>query len=159
MEQLKHRFALLVAYGSDRAFDIIEQEQGSVTPLQLAPQGPGPRPPDRARVMEERERTTRELADGLSRKDRVKYAMGELRNQAAYLDSDLRPRLSEIRVPTLVLHGDADSQVPYELGKELAQGIPNAEFTTIPGAGHGVMQWEIAIKAIRGFCDKITSSR
>ena len=159
VEQLKHRFELLVANGPNKAFDMIEQEQGSVASLQLAPQGAGPRPPGRAPLLEERQRQVKGLTDALSREDRGKFAMGELRNQAAYADSDLRSRLSEINVPTIVLHGDLDTQVPFELGKELAQMISGAEFITVPGSGHGVMQWEMAMTAIRAFCDNVSASQ
>jgi len=53
------------------------------------------------------------------------------------------------------LHGDADTQVPYDLGKELTLYIDGSEFVTIPDAGHGIMQWDQAISAIRKFCDGI----
>jgi pimeloyl-ACP methyl ester carboxylesterase len=91
----------------------------------------------------------------LSREEKIKYYIGELRNQAAYIDSDLRGDLHDISTPTLILHGDADTQVPYDLGKELTLYIDGSEFVTIPDAGHGIMQWDQAISAIRKFCDGI----
>jgi pimeloyl-ACP methyl ester carboxylesterase len=48
----------------------------------------------------------------------------------------VRERLGEIRVPTLVIHGDADPLVPYPNGQALATGIPNAKLSTYPGVGH-----------------------
>ena len=47
-----------------------------------------------------------------------------------------RARLSEIRVPTLVIHGDCDPLVPYPNGQVLAAEIPGAKFLTLPGVGH-----------------------
>ena len=98
------------------------------------------------------------MLHNLTRADQVRYAIGELRNQAAYLDSDLRERLGEINLPTLVVHGDGDLQVPYALGVELANGIAGAELVTVPGAGHGVMGWTTAVEAIRGFCDRTVAA-
>lgn len=45
--------------------------------------------------------------------------------------------LARIPHPTCVLHGDADLVVPVELGRYLADTIPHARFTELPGAGHG----------------------
>lgn len=157
-EIVQRRIQLLETQGAEAAFDLIQREQAGSNPLVLAPRGSGPRPPGRAQALEERSRRVQELVQSLDRTDRTRYAIGELRNQAAYLGSDLRPRLREIVVPTLIVHGDGDLQVPYTLGVELADGIPEAEMVTIAGAGHGIMQWEEAVKAIRGFCDHILSA-
>jgi pimeloyl-ACP methyl ester carboxylesterase len=41
------------------------------------------------------------------------------------------------RVPALLLHGDADSIIPYELGRELHDAIPGPkQFVAIPGGDH-----------------------
>jgi pimeloyl-ACP methyl ester carboxylesterase len=45
-------------------------------------------------------------------------------------------RLENIRVPTLVLHGDADRLVPPGNGQLLADKIPGARLTMFPGASH-----------------------
>ena len=47
-----------------------------------------------------------------------------------------RARLGEIRVPTLVIHGDSDPLVPYPNGQALAAEIPSAKLLTLPGVGH-----------------------
>lgn len=47
-----------------------------------------------------------------------------------------RPRLHEIKSPTLVLHGTHDRAVPISLGRVLADGIPGATMVTFPRAGH-----------------------
>jgi pimeloyl-ACP methyl ester carboxylesterase len=156
-EVVRNRINFLEAHGPEATFDTIQKEQDGPTPLVLAPGGSGPRPPEHAQALEERNRKVQELLSNLSRADRVRYAIGELRNQAAYLDSDLRERLGEINMPTLVVHGDGDLQVPYDLGVELANGIAGAKLVTVPGAGHGVMQWSMAVEAIWAFCDRIYS--
>ena len=46
--------------------------------------------------------------------------------------------LRELRLPTLVAHGDHDTVVPFEYGQIFAQRIPQAEFRAFPGAGHGL---------------------
>ena len=54
----------------------------------------------------------------------------------AFHVGDAHARLNEIRVPTLVIHGDADPVVPYANGQALAANIPNAKFVTLAGVGH-----------------------
>lgn len=49
---------------------------------------------------------------------------------------DLRPALSRVVQPTLILHGEADPLVPITSAQWLAQTLPNAKLVTLPGAGH-----------------------
>lgn len=49
---------------------------------------------------------------------------------------DLHDRLAEIGVPALVIHGEADASIAPEIGRNLADGLQNAEFVIVPGAGH-----------------------
>lgn len=44
--------------------------------------------------------------------------------------------LDEVRVPTLVIHGDADTVVPFEQGQRSAGEIPGAGFLPIPSGSH-----------------------
>jgi 3-oxoadipate enol-lactonase len=46
------------------------------------------------------------------------------------------PRLDQISVPALVVHGDADPLVPYDNGQFLAANIKTAQLLTYPGVGH-----------------------
>lgn len=50
---------------------------------------------------------------------------------------DLTPRLAEIRVPSLVIHGAADIAIPLGPARALAAGL-HAELVTVEGAGHAV---------------------
>jgi pimeloyl-ACP methyl ester carboxylesterase len=45
-----------------------------------------------------------------------------------------------IHVPTLVMHGEADSVIPVGAGRALAQAIPGAKLITYPGVGHVPME-------------------
>jgi len=49
---------------------------------------------------------------------------------------DVRERLGEIAVPTLVAHGDVDPLVSIKGGQLLAAGIPGAILKVYPGVGH-----------------------
>ncbi|MGH9202397.1 MAG: alpha/beta hydrolase [Vicinamibacterales bacterium] len=45
--------------------------------------------------------------------------------------------MASVQVPTLVLHGDADSVIPYRLGQRLYEAIPGPKrFVTIAGGDH-----------------------
>ncbi len=48
---------------------------------------------------------------------------------------ELRARLSALRIPALVLHGEADP-LPVRPARELAALLPNAELGVLPGTGH-----------------------
>ncbi len=52
---------------------------------------------------------------------------------------DVRDRLREIRVPTLVITGSRDTTVSPTVQEELARGIPGAQHAVIEGAGHAVI--------------------
>lgn len=49
---------------------------------------------------------------------------------------DVRDRLGEIRVPTLILTGTEDRLTPLSQGRLLADGIPGARLVEVSGAGH-----------------------
>ena len=86
------------------------------------------------------ERFARIAAENLARID------GIAATQQAYLDigDSLESRLSELKMPTLVVHGDADSRIPVECGRSLASGIAGSELHVIAGAEHGLMTNEAA---------------
>lgn len=49
---------------------------------------------------------------------------------------DVRPILSAIRVPTLILHRTEDRMVPVEHARYLARHIPGAKYVELPGTDH-----------------------
>jgi pimeloyl-ACP methyl ester carboxylesterase len=55
---------------------------------------------------------------------------------ASLYETDLSPRLEEIRVPTLGIYGQKDRIVDPEQGELLAQGAPEAELCFFDGSGH-----------------------
>ena len=65
------------------------------------------------------------------------YPQGVTRQFAAIVaNGDRRPKLKNIKVPTVVLHGADDPLVPVAGGKDTADNIPGAELRVIPGMGH-----------------------
>ncbi len=56
----------------------------------------------------------------------------------AFAETDFRPDMAKVDVPTLVIHGDGDQIVPFETtGKLAAQQIKGAELKVYKGAPHG----------------------
>jgi 3-oxoadipate enol-lactonase len=49
---------------------------------------------------------------------------------------DVRSRLGEISAPTLVVAGAEDPATTGEMMRELAEGIPGAQFVVVPAAAH-----------------------
>lgn len=57
----------------------------------------------------------------------------------AFGETDFRGDLGGIRVPTLVIHGDADQTVPIDVsGRKAAAAIPGARLLVYEGAPHAV---------------------
>ncbi len=71
-----------------------------------------------------------------------------IRQMQAIMESDRTARLTDIRAPTLVVHGTDDPLVPYPNGELLAREIPGARLVTLPGCGHMPM-WECPTELVR----------
>ena len=57
----------------------------------------------------------------------------------AFSSTDFRPDLAAFTVPTLLIHGTADSTVPIEPTAEAAaKAIPHAQLIRYEGAPHGL---------------------
>ncbi len=54
---------------------------------------------------------------------------------ASYGDWDIRPQLRTLRVPTLVVHGEAEA-IPMDLVEEWVTSLPNARLVKVPNAAH-----------------------
>ncbi|KQQ27877.1 MULTISPECIES: alpha/beta fold hydrolase [unclassified Frondihabitans] len=64
---------------------------------------------------------------------------GTLDCTVAFATTDFRDDLTKIDVPTLVIHGDSDAIVPFEVsGKRTHEAVANSELVVIEGAPHGV---------------------
>ena len=59
-------------------------------------------------------------------------------------DIDVRPLLSQVKTPTLVIHCDRDRAVAPERGRELAAAIPGARYVSLPSANHLMLEDEPA---------------
>jgi len=59
-----------------------------------------------------------------------------VRSGGAELLRDLEPALGRLRVPALVVWGEADLLTPPEEGRRLARALPDASFELIARAGH-----------------------
>ena len=69
---------------------------------------------------------------------------GIVKTIQSYLDikDSLESRLSELTMPTMIVHGTADSRINVECGRQLHQGIAASELHIIPGAEHGLLSNE-----------------
>ena len=71
--------------------------------------------------------------------DRSYYPDGTARQIAAILASGSRKEaLKNVKIPTLVIHGEADPLVPVDGGKDTAASIPGAKLMIIEGMGHDI---------------------
>jgi pimeloyl-ACP methyl ester carboxylesterase len=69
--------------------------------------------------------------------DRAWHPEGTARQLVAVLASpDRTPELRRLRVPTLVVHGDADPLIDPSGGEATARAIPGAELWMLRGVGH-----------------------
>ena len=69
---------------------------------------------------------------------------------ARYLETtgefDVTGLLSQVRVPTLVMHARGDAQVPLEVGRQLSAGIPSARFVALQGDNHVLLEQDPAMQ-------------
>ena len=69
---------------------------------------------------------------------------------AIVASGDRTGQLAAISVPTLVIHGDADSLIDVSGGRATAAAIPGAELLVIPGMGHELPPavWPTVVPAV-----------
>jgi 3-oxoadipate enol-lactonase len=74
---------------------------------------------------------------------------------------DLRPELSKVKVPALVMVGEQDEATPPPMSRELAAGLPDARLKIIPGCAHvpQLQSPEVFLEAIGGFLPARDSAR
>jgi pimeloyl-ACP methyl ester carboxylesterase len=76
-------------------------------------------------------------ADAHAAYDRCWDPDGRARQAMAVMASPSRVEaLGSLRVPTLVVHGDADRLVPLESGRATAEAVPGARLEIVNGMGH-----------------------
>jgi pimeloyl-ACP methyl ester carboxylesterase len=72
----------------------------------------------------------------------LKTIMSETRATAtrsmahALAEADLRAALPSIRIPTLLIYGDADERSPPSVAQDLHRRIPKSRLVLLPGLGH-----------------------
>ncbi|MEH6437920.1 alpha/beta fold hydrolase [Massilia sp. DD77] len=66
----------------------------------------------------------------------IRTAHPDLPDWFTSYQEDLTPRLAALRIPTLLLWGDADPISPVAAGRRLASLLPRASLEVIPGGGH-----------------------
>jgi len=94
------------------------------------------------------------LAEAGAAFDRGQDAEGINRQTLAMLNSaDRRPMLKSIAMPCLVIHGADDRILLPELGREIGQLIPGAQYEEIPGMGHIISPGlsPLLVKMVTGF--------
>ena len=90
---------------------------------------------------------------GATSYERAYDPAGRLRQQAAMLAAaDRRKELSEVHVPTLVMHGDADPLIRLTGGQATAEAVPGARFVVLPGVGHGAFPRQVWPMIIDSIC-------
>jgi pimeloyl-[acyl-carrier protein] methyl ester esterase len=67
---------------------------------------------------------------GAAQSDALAWGLERLRR------GDLRPQLSQVRAPTLVIAGESDRITPAAASRALAAALPNGRFSELRGAGH-----------------------
>ena len=87
----------------------------------------------------ENQRLLNSRATQVPRALRVRYFVAELRTLKGYIDADVAAYAREVAVPTLVLHGSDDREVPVEWARELALTVPDARFEVFDGASHSLV--------------------
>jgi pimeloyl-ACP methyl ester carboxylesterase len=77
---------------------------------------------------------------------------------AVRASADRTDGLRALDVPTLVIHGTADTLIPPDGGERTAELIPGAELLLIEGMGHDYPpevwpRWATAVRALRDHAD------
>jgi class 3 adenylate cyclase/pimeloyl-ACP methyl ester carboxylesterase len=78
-----------------------------------------------------------------------------VRNLVANGEVDVTSLLSQVRVPTLVIHSRHDARVPMESGRRMAAAIPGARFVVLESRNHLIVEDEPAfarlVEEVRAF--------
>jgi len=70
---------------------------------------------------------------------------------------DVRPLLSQVKAPTIVIHCDRDQVILPERGRLVAAQIPGARYVSLPGANHLMLEeepaWSLFLEEVGLFLD------
>lgn len=75
----------------------------------------------------------------------------------AFAEADLRDVLGDVRVPTLLLHGEDDTRSPLGVAEHLHREIPRSKLVTMPGLGHEAFAEAPAVfnRHVREFLERL----
>ena len=105
-----------------------------------------------------RDEALRRALATVSDEELFRLSTGVVRNAEAFQGYDFTSRLVELAMPVCVIHGTADTTVPYAWGEALHKGIPGSEFHAIQGADHGVLLDREAQQLLRAWANRIVST-
>jgi class 3 adenylate cyclase len=77
----------------------------------------------------------------------------------SFTQIDVRSLLSQVAVPTLVLHRRGDQSVPFEAGRDLASHIPQARFVPLEGDNHLYLEGEPDVQAFFDAVEEFLGTR
>ena len=98
---------------------------------------------------------TKEQTDWFNELQRVSCSPADAaRNLLANGETDVSSLLSQVKVPTLVMHARHDARVPFKSGRRMAAGIPGARFVPLEGQNHLILETE---PAFARFLDEVRS--
>ena len=90
---------------------------------------------------------TKETADWFNEYQRISSSAADAaRNLLANGEADVSALLSQVKVPTLVMHARNDARVPFESGRRMAAGIPGARFVPLESPNHVMLEGEPALE-------------
>jgi pimeloyl-ACP methyl ester carboxylesterase len=128
--------------GAKRARSAAEKEQGAAM-LTLMRHGCGQKNPAFRQLFTSQfiPGGTKEQADWFNELQRISTSPKDaVRNLIANDDTDVSAFLSQVTVPTLVMHAREDARVPFEQGRR----IPGARFVPLPSRNHLILENEPA---------------
>jgi pimeloyl-ACP methyl ester carboxylesterase len=89
---------------------------------------------------------SKEQADSFNELQRISSSPADAaRNVVANGEADVSGLLSQVKVPTLVMHARHDARVPFEMGRRMAAGIPGARFVPLESPNHVMLEGEPAL--------------
>jgi class 3 adenylate cyclase/pimeloyl-ACP methyl ester carboxylesterase len=100
----------------------------------------------------------KEQADWFNELQRISTSPADaVRNLQAIGEADVSSLLSQVKVPTLVMHARHDARIPFESGRRMAAGIPSARFVPLEGRNHIMLEGDPALtrflEELRSFLD------
>ena len=144
------RVSHLILYGGfalgafNRSAEDRERRKAMITLMRLewGADNPSIRQMFAARMMPD---ATREQVESFSEMQRKSTsAEGAARYYETTGAIDITDLLAQVKVPTLVIHARGDAQVPFDLGRQLAAGIPGARFVALQSNNHALLEQDQA---------------